>query len=329
MVMTQASIPQTDQIVVTALYKFVSLPDFEAIKPKLEKVCVDNKVMGTLLLAAEGINGTVSGPREGIVALMEFLWSDERFADLAPKYSFAPEQVFNRMKVKLKKEIVTMGQEGIDPNRVVGRYVRPQDWNALIADPDTLVIDTRNDYEYAIGTFERAVDPETTTFRQFPDWVQDNLKSLPEGQRPKKIAMFCTGGIRCEKATAYMLEQGFDEVYHLQGGILKYLEEIPPEESLWKGECFVFDERVSVKHGLEIGEYDLCHACRMPITEEDKRGDRYVEGVGCPHCYDALTEDQRKRFGERQKQIRLAKERNERHIGRKMPPKARVNEQAE
>lgn len=321
MALTEDSIPQSDQIVVAALYKFVSLPDFEAIKPALDAVCQANGVLGTLLLAAEGINGTVSAPREAIVALMRFLWADPRLADLAPKYSFAPNQAFTRMKVKLKKEIVTMGKDGIDPNRLVGRYVPPKDWNALIADPDTLVIDTRNNYEYAIGTFERAVDPATTTFREFPQWVEDNLKSLPEGQRPKKIAMFCTGGIRCEKATAYMLEQGFDEVYHLQGGILKYLEEVPQEDSLWKGECFVFDQRVSVKHGLEVGEYDLCHACRMPITEADKQSEKYIQGVGCPHCYDSLTDDQKARFSERQKQIALARARNEKHIGRTMPPK--------
>jgi UPF0176 protein len=271
----------------------------------------------------------VSASRAGIVALMEFLWADSRFADLLPKYSFAPTQAFTRMKVKLKKEIVTMGVDSIDPNRLVGRYVAAQDWNALISDPDTLVIDTRNNYEYAIGTFDRAVDPKTTTFRQFPQWIQDNVKALPVEQRPKKIAMFCTGGIRCEKATAYMLEQGFDEVYHLQGGILKYLEEVPVEESLWKGECFVFDQRVSVTHGLQVGQYDLCHACRMPITEDDKHSERYIQGVGCPHCYDSLTEDQKVRFGERQKQIRLAQQRNEKHIGRKMSPRGAVQTQVD
>lgn len=321
MSMTEASIPDTEQIVVAALYKFVSLPDFEDLKPALETVCFENGVLGTLLLAKEGINGTVSAPRVGIAALMNYLWADSRFADLAPKYSVAPEQAFTRMKVKLKREIVTMGKDGIDPNRLVGRYVKPADWNALIQDPDTLVIDTRNSYEYAIGTFEGAVDPATATFRQFPEWIEKNLKSLPAEKRPKKIAMFCTGGIRCEKSTAYMLEQGFDEVYHLEGGILKYLEEVPQEQSLWKGECFVFDQRVSVTHGLQIGTYELCHACRMPITEEEKQSEKYIQGVGCPHCYDSLTEDQKSRFGERQKQIQLAKMRNEKHIGRKMPPK--------
>lgn len=321
MAMNEASIPQTDDIVVAALYKFVNLPDYEAIKPQLDKLCIQQGVLGTILLAQEGINGTVSAPRAGIVALMRYLWADSRFADLAPKYSIAPEQAFTRMKVKLKREIVTMGKDSIDPKRLVGRYVKPTDWNALIQDPNTLVIDTRNNYEYAIGTFEGAVDPATTTFREFPEWVEENLKNLPMDKRPKKIAMFCTGGIRCEKSTAYMLEQGFNEVYHLEGGILKYLEEVPEEHSLWRGECFVFDQRVSVVHGLQVGHYDLCHACRMPIAEEDKQSEKYIQGVGCPHCYDSLTQDQRDRFGERQKQIQLAKLRNEKHIGRKMPVK--------
>ena len=319
MAMNAETIPypaQTNDVLVAALYKFVSLPDFEEIKPRLEQVCKENGVLGTLLLAREGINGTVCGPREGIVAMMQFLWADVRFADLAPKYSESADEAFTRMKVKLKKEIVTMGMEGIDPNHLVGRYVAPKDWNALIQDPDTLVIDTRNNYEYAIGTFEGAVDPATTTFRQFPKWVDDNLKQLPEESKPKKIAMFCTGGIRCEKATAFMLEQGFEEVYHLQGGILKYLEEVPQDQSLWKGECFVFDQRVSVKHGLQVGNYDLCHACRMPITEEEKRSPLFMQGVSCLHCHDTLTQDQRTRFAERQKQIELAKMRNEKHIGK-------------
>jgi UPF0176 protein len=326
---TENSIPQCDRVLVAALYKFVSLPDFEALKPQIEAVCAEHDVLGTLLLAEEGINGTVCGSREGIVGLMKFLWADPRFADLAPKYSEAGDQAFTRMKVKLKREIVTMGKEGIDPNHLVGRYVAPQDWNALIQDPDTLLIDTRNNYEYAIGTFEGAVDPKTTTFREFPEWVETNLTALPDDQKPKKIAMFCTGGIRCEKATAFMLEKGFDEVYHLQGGILKYLEDVPESESLWKGECFVFDQRVSVKHGLEEGDYDLCHACRMPITEEEKLSEKYMSGVSCSHCYDSLTEDQRTRFSERQKQINLAKARNEKHIGRKMPPKEETSANGE
>ncbi|MDX1668416.1 MAG: rhodanese-related sulfurtransferase [Limnobacter sp.] len=324
MMMNASSIPPSKQWLVAALYKFVSLPDFEDIKPELEAVCKQNGVFGTLLLAKEGINGTVCGPREGIVAMMEFLWADERFADLAPKYSESAEAAFTRMKVKLKREIVTMGCNGIDPNKLVGRYVKPKDWNALISDPDTLVIDTRNNYEYAIGTFENAVDPATTTFRQFPKWVKDNLVDAPVERKPKKVAMFCTGGIRCEKATAYVLEQGFDEVYHLEGGILKYLEEVPEEESLWKGQCFVFDQRVSVGHGLQQGNYDLCHACRMPITEEEKQSDQFEQGVSCPHCYDSLTDNQKARFAERQKQIQLAKARNEKHIGRKMPGKEQV-----
>ncbi len=320
--MNASSIPETDQWLVAALYLFVSLPDFEQLKPKLEEVCKTNGVLGTILLATEGINGTVCGPRSGIVSMLEFLWEDPRFKNLEPKYSESNTPAFTRMKVKLKREIVTMGCEGINPNHLVGRYVKPQDWNALISDPDTLVIDTRNHYEYAVGTFEHAIDPNTTTFREFPAWVERHLKSKPENERPKKVAMFCTGGIRCEKATSYLLEQGFDEVFHLQGGILKYLEEIPAEESLWKGQCFVFDQRVTVGQGLQQGDYELCHACRMPITQAEKQHAHFEQGVSCPHCYHSLTEDQRQRFSERQKQIELAKARDEQHIGWQMPAKA-------
>lgn len=323
--MNAASIPNCDQWLVAALYQFVSLPDFEDIKPQLENVCKQNSVLGTLLLAQEGINGTVCGPRAGIVAMLEFLWADPRFAELEPKYSESNEPAFTRMKVKLKREIVTMGCDGINPNNLVGRYVDPKDWNGLISDPDTLVVDTRNSYEYAVGTFENAVDPNTTTFREFPEWVEKNLKNKPEDSRPKKVAMFCTGGIRCEKATSYLLEQGFDEVYHLKGGILKYLEEVPAEESLWQGQCFVFDQRVTVGQGLEQGDYDLCHACRMPITPEEKQSDQFQQGVSCPHCFGSITQDQRERFAERQKQIELAKTRNEQHIGRTMPSKKKPN----
>jgi UPF0176 protein len=264
-----------------------------------------------LLLASEGINGTVAGTREGIDLLLAYLKAIPELAQLDHKESFCDEMPFYRMKVKLKKEIVTMGVEGIDPQVTVGRYVEPKDWNALITDPDVLLVDTRNDYEVEIGTFKGAMDPNTTTFREFPEYVKTNL----DPQKQKKVAMFCTGGIRCEKATAYMIEQGFDEVFHLKGGILKYLEEVPEAESLWQGECFVFDNRVSVNHKLEKGDYDQCHGCRFPITEQDKRDARYVAGVSCPRCHDLLTEDQRMRFSERQKQIQLAKQRQQVHIG--------------
>ena len=307
------------EIVVAAMYRFVSLPDFEQIQPRLLAFCKSQDIKGTLLLAREGINGTVSGSRQAIDALLAYLRQDPRLAEIDHKESFYQEQPFYRMKVKLKKEIVTMGVEGIDPNHVVGTYVEAKDWNALISDPDVVVVDTRNDYEYAIGSFENAINPETTTFREFPDYVKQNL----DPSKHKKVAMFCTGGIRCEKSTAYMKEQGFDEVYHLKGGILKYFEEVPAEQSLWNGECFVFDNRVAVNHQLEKGQYDQCHGCRYPITEEDKQSPLYEKGVSCPHCHDKLSADQLKRFKERQKQVELAKQRQQVHIGAAPPARQR------
>jgi len=303
--------------VVAALYKFVSLPDYQNIAPRLKARCDELGLKGTLLLAEEGINGTVSGSREAIDGLVAYLHSDARFHGLSHKESFFEGTPFYRMKVKLKKEIVTMGVDGIDPQQIVGTYVKPQDWNALISDPEVTVIDTRNAYEYSIGTFARAIDPQTETFREFPDYVASNL----DPAKHKKVAMFCTGGIRCEKSTAYLKEQGFEEVYHLEGGILKYLEEVPEEESLWRGQCFVFDNRVAVNHSLQKGDYDQCHGCRHPITEDDKRSIQYMPGVSCPRCYAKLTDEQKQRFGERQKQIELAKLRNEVHLG--APPPAR------
>jgi len=220
------------------------------------------------------------------------------------------ELAFYRTKVKLKKEIVTMGVEGIDPAHIVGTYVKGDDWNQLITDPDTILIDTRNDYEVAIGTFKNAVNPNTTTFREFPQWAADNLDKT----KHKKVAMFCTGGIRCEKSTAFLKEQGFDEVYHLDGGILKYLEEMPQEQSLWQGECFVFDQRVAVKHGLEQGSYDQCYACRMPLSAAEMASEHYVKGLSCPHCHDKTTDEQKAAFAERQRQVELAKQRGDKHI---------------
>jgi UPF0176 protein len=227
------------------------------------------------------------------------------------KNSYHSEIPFYRSKVKLKKEIVTMGVEGIDPKQVVGTYVKPNDWNALISDPDVMVVDTRNDYEVEIGTFKNAIDPQTKTFRDFPAWAKKNL----DKEEHKKVAMFCTGGIRCEKSTAYMKEQGFDEVYHLEGGILKYLEEVPKDQTLWEGECFVFDNRVAVGHDLKRGSYDQCHACRMPITEQEKLSEFYQQGLACHHCHDVVADDRKARFAERQKQVELAKQRGEEHIG--------------
>ena len=309
--MTDTTQSAVAPIVVCAMYKFVTLDNFEALRQPLLDTMLEHDVRGTLLLALEGINGTVSGTRESIDALLNWLGQDERLADIVYKESFESEQPFYRTKVKLKKEIVTMGVEGIDPRKVVGTYVKPQDWNALISDPDVVLVDTRNDYEVGIGTFEGAIDPKTKTFREFPQYVKDNL----DPEKNKKVAMFCTGGIRCEKSTAYLKEQGFDEVYHLEGGILKYLEEVPQEDSMWQGECFVFDNRVTVDHNLEPGKYDQCHACRRPITEEDKQSEHFVQGVSCHFCIDEYTPEQRERFKQREKQMQLAKARGEDHLG--------------
>ena len=298
-------------IVVCALYKFVTLDNFEAIKPNLLKVMEDNRVNGTLLLAREGINGTVAGTREAIDQLLTWLKSDPRLAELEYKESYTESMPFKRTKVKLKKEIVTMGVENIDPNHVVGTYVEPTSWNDLINDPEVLVVDTRNDYEVQVGTFQNAINPNTETFREFPQYVKDHLN--PE--QHKKVAMFCTGGIRCEKSTAYLKEQGFEEVFHLKGGILKYLEEVPQDESTWEGECFVFDDRVTVNHQLEKGQYDQCNACRLPITEQDQLSEHFEQGVSCPHCFDKHTPDQKQRFRERENQIQLANQRGEAHLG--------------
>ncbi|WP_223478224.1 rhodanese-related sulfurtransferase [Oricola indica] len=296
---------------VAALYHFAKFDRYEAFKPELEALCLEAGLKGTLLLASEGINGTVAGPREGIDRLIAFLHEQPEFAELEYKLSWAESEPFLRLKVRLKKEIVTMGVPGTDPKQIVGTYVAPRDWNELISDPDTVVVDTRNDYEYAIGTFEKAIDPRTKTFREFPDWVRRHDNEL----KGKKVAMFCTGGIRCEKATAFVKSLGFDDVYHLKGGILKYLEEVPEEESLWHGDCFVFDERVAVGHGLEPGDYSLCRACRHPLTPEEARSEKFVEGVSCPHCFDQRSEEDRARYAERQHQIALAKKRGEKHLG--------------
>lgn len=307
--------PAQQSIVVAALYKFTRLDDFEQFQAPLQNACEAAEVYGTILLAHEGINGTVSGTREGVDAVLAHIQQMPGCAELEVKESHADEMPFYRMKVRLKKEIVTMGVADIDPNRSVGTYVDPQDWNDLISDPDVLVIDTRNDYEVGIGTFKGAIDPKTTAFREFPDWFKNQEQLRAEIDGGKKIAMFCTGGIRCEKATAFLKQEGVEDVFHLKGGILKYLENIPREESLWEGDCFVFDQRVSVKHGLELGDYDMCHACRNPIDADDMASEKYVPGVSCPKCFGAHHPSQERRFRDRQKQIDLARERGEAHIG--------------
>jgi UPF0176 protein len=299
------------QIVVCALYKFVTLNDYALIQPPLLALMLKYDVKGTLLLAQEGINGTIAGSRSGIDAILTYLQSDPRLAALSYKESYTDQPPFLRSRVKLKREIVTMGVEGIDPKQVVGTYVKPTDWNDLISDPNILLVDTRNDYEVQVGTFKNALNPKTDSFREFPGYVKQEL----DPEKHNKVAMFCTGGIRCEKSTAFLKEQGFDEVYHLEGGILKYLQEVPAEESLWEGECFVFDERVTVNHQLQRGEYDQCNACRMPITEQDKLSEQYQHGVSCPHCFEKTSDKQKARFAEREKQMQLAQQRGEVHIG--------------
>lgn len=303
----------TTPLVVAALYQFVELPDYKALREPLLAHCTEHGLTGTLLLAEEGINGTVAGTRDGIDALKAWLNADGRFDRLEYKESAMPPEgvPFYRMKVKLKKEIVTLGVPGISPKMKVGRYVKPEDWNALITDPECITIDTRNDYEYEVGTFRGAINPETKTFREFPEWVAEHL----DPKKHKKVAMFCTGGIRCEKSTSYLLEQGFEEVYHLKGGVLNYFEEVPHTDSTWEGECFVFDNRVTVNHKLEPGQYDQCHACRRPITAEDKARPEYVMGIQCHHCVDEHTPAQKERFAMRQRQIELAERRGERHVG--------------
>jgi len=301
----------TPQITICALYKFVRLENFLALRDPLLTEMTKLEVKGTLLLAAEGINGTIAGSQKSIEQVLGFLQAQPNLDTIVHKESFSDNNPFHRTKVKLKKEIVTMGIEGIDPNQVVGTYVKPQDWNALISDPEVLLVDTRNDYEVEIGTFKNALNPDTETFREFPQYVKDNL----DKNKHKKVAMFCTGGIRCEKSTAYLKEQGFEEVYHLEGGILKYLEEVPSTETLWQGECFVFDGRVAVNHDLEQGQYDQCFACRFPLTEAEKKSEHYVKGVSCHRCHDKVTEQQRHRYAERQRQIALADARGESHIG--------------
>jgi len=303
--------PASSPITICALYKFVRLENYKSLQAPLLAKMNSLAVKGTLLLAAEGINGTISGSQSAIEQVLSFLAENEGLVNISHKESYADENPFHRTKVKLKKEIVTMGVEGIDPNQVVGTYVKPQDCNALISDPEVLLVDTRNDYEVEIGTFEGALNPDTETFREFPKYVKDNLDKT----KHKKVAMFCTGGIRCEKSTAYLKEQGFEEVYHLEGGILKYLEEVPSEETMWQGECFVFDGRVAVNHGLEQGQYDQCFACRFPLTEQEKQNVHYIKGVSCHRCHDKVSEKQRNRFAERERQIVLAAKRGENHIG--------------
>ena len=311
----------SEKKIIASFYKFIDWSNFHEKKSILEKICRENNIVGTILLASEGINGTISGSHNAVLTTIEELKKDKHLSDLEPKFSEAMGETFKRMKVRLKKEIVSMGKKNINPGQITGTNVPPEQWNQIIQDPNMLVIDTRNKYEHAIGTFQGSVDPETTSFREFPLWAEKQLKPLMKKQNKKKVAMFCTGGIRCEKASSYLLEEGFEEVFQLQGGILKYLENINLENSLWNGECFVFDDRVSIQHGLLEGNYSMCHACRMPIDDDDLKSNEYKEGISCPHCYGMHSEERKKRFAERQKQIELAKKRNEKHIGKKYSAK--------
>jgi UPF0176 protein len=306
----------SDSFRVAALYRFARLEDCAALRGPLEALCRDHGVRGTLLLAAEGINGTIAGTPAAIDAVLAHIRALPDCADVDVKLSTASAMPFHRMKLRIKREIVTMGQPDIDPRASVGTYVEPQDWNALIADPGTIVIDTRNDYEVAVGTFEGAIDPETATFRDFPAWFRaERERLLGAGDTPPKVAMFCTGGIRCEKSTAFLKQEGVEEVFHLKGGILKYLETVPEEESLWRGECFVFDQRVTVGHGLVEGTHALCHACRRPLNEEQRASPLYEEGVSCATCHPERTEEQRASYRERHRQEVLAAQRGVAHVG--------------
>ena len=298
-----------NQFDVFAFYKFIAVKDKESVKQEMDKFLDSLSVCGTILVANEGVNGTIAGTEEQMTQTLQKL-AELTGTDFIPfKKSHADAKPFNRMKVRLKNEIVTIGDPSVDPNKMVGEYVDPEEWNDLICQDDVINIDTRNDYEVEIGTFKNAIDPHTKSFREFPDYVKQNL----DPKKHKRVAMFCTGGIRCEKASSYMLQQGFEKVYHLNGGILKYLECMPAEKSLWDGDCFVFDGRVSVKHGLELGSYDMCFACRHPLTDEEKASAHYIKGISCPKCFDKTDNEQKKRFTERQKQLELAKERGKLH----------------
>ena len=301
---------------VAALYKFSSINDPESLHNEIRKSLKSLSISGTILVGEEGINGTISGTNSNIKKAIAFIQSIKGFASLDIKYSESPKNPFIRLKIKLKKEIVTIGDRSINPNKIVGDYVDPKNWNSLIDDKDTILIDTRNDYEYSIGTFKNAINPKTVKFREFPKWVK-NQNFTEDDKKNKKVAMFCTGGIRCEKASSLMMKDGFENVHHLKGGILNYFQSVKNEDSLWEGECFVFDDRVSVNQDLTVGNYDMCHGCRMPITEDDKKLKEYIKGVACPKCFNTTTEDQIARYMSRQKQVDLAKARNQKHIGPK------------
>ena len=302
---------------VAALYKFSEIDNPLEVQISLKKILKKLSIYGTILVGNEGINGTIAAKDEkNLNKALIYLKNLKGFKDLDIKFSDSKKNPFIRLKIKLKQEIVTIGDKSIDPTKSVGEYVKPEDWNSLLEEENILLIDTRNDYEYSIGSFKDSINPKTQKFRDFPKWLKEQ-DFTEEDKNSKKVAMFCTGGIRCEKASSLMKKEGFKKVYHLKGGILKYFESVPKEKSLWGGECFVFDDRVSVKHDLSVGDYDMCHGCRMPITETDKTSKKYIRGVSCPNCYDQTTDEQKSRYMSRQKQVDLAKQRNQKHIGPK------------
>jgi UPF0176 protein len=301
---------------VAALYKFSSIGDPEKLQNEIRAKLKTLSIYGTILVGEEGINGTISGKDLKIESALAYIKSIQGFSEIDIKFSQSEVNPFVRLKIKLKKEIVTIGDKSINPNKIVGDYIDPKNWNNLISDKDTILIDTRNDYEYSIGTFKNAINPNTVKFREFPEWVK-NQNFTESDKKNKKVAMFCTGGIRCEKASSMMMKDGFKNVIHLKGGILNYFESIDQKDSLWEGECFVFDDRVSVKHDLKVGTYDMCHGCRMPITDLDKESKEFIRGVACPKCFNSTTEEQKARYMSRQKQVDIAKKRNQKHIGPK------------
>jgi len=319
MTQTSSTAIPSNQVRIAALYRFAPVEDCERFRARLETACAEAGVRGTLLVAPEGLNGTIAGSPAGIDAVLAFIDAEPGFSGIEVKISFADATPFYRMKVRIKAEIVTMGQPDLDPVGDVGVYVNPLDWNALIADPRTILIDTRNDYEGEIGAFVGAVQPNTRSFRDFPDWFRNEGRALLDQPDPPRVAMYCTGGIRCEKATAFLKAEGVRDVHHLQGGILAYLETVPVDQSLWEGECFVFDERVSVAHGLSVGDHSLCRACRMPVSPQGRASPHYVEGVSCDRCHDVRTEDQRRGYEERRRQIEIAQARGQGHIGVSAP----------
>ena len=306
-----------NNICIISFYKFVTILDLEELRIQIENICSMFDTKGTILIAPEGINGTIEGSKNNIKKFLETLKNNKKFSDIIPKYSYSSKDSFNRMKVRLKKEIVTIGNTEVNPNKYIGKYIEPNDWNELISDPNTILIDTRNEYEVAIGTFKGAINPKTKSFRDLPNWIKNNLENEDDDYKNKKIAMFCTGGIRCEKSTSYLVQKGFTNVSHLKGGILKYLENIPKKKSLWDGECFVFDQRVSVAEELKPGSYLMCHGCRMPLKPEDTKLKSYIHGVSCKYCHNKKSAESKKRYADRQKQINLALERGEKHMGSK------------